>query len=103
MGVVVVALARPAPERRQEVLAAFKDAVARVHAEESGFQVYALLESRQAIVMMEEWTDSAALAAHAAAPAFTELRARLDLLLSDPLEVHVLRPVDVGDHPPGNA
>ena len=47
MSVIVVATAFPSPEHRAEVIAAFEAAIAQVHDEEPGCELYALQEGRK--------------------------------------------------------
>ena len=51
MSVVVVVTAFPIPEHRAEVVAAFEEAIARVH-DEPGVELYALHEGRDRLVMI---------------------------------------------------
>jgi quinol monooxygenase YgiN len=96
MSVVVIATIRPVPEHRAEVVAAYEDAVARVHEEDDGCELYALHEDDDKLVMIEKWTSREALAAHARGEALVELSARLDGKLLDRVDVQILQP-----HPAG--
>jgi quinol monooxygenase YgiN len=61
---------------------------------EAGCLLYDAHESRDApgvIVMVEAWSDQAALDAHAEAVAFTKLAARFDELLAQPPAIERLR------------
>ena len=54
MSVVVVVTAFPLPGRRAEVIAAFEEAMARVHYE-PGVEIYALHEGPDRLVMIEKY------------------------------------------------
>ena len=96
MTVVVVATALPKPEHRDEVIAVFESAIARVHAEDDGCELYALHEGRDRLVMIEKWASQEALAVHAKGPALVELGKGLAGKLTADLDVQVLAP-----HPAG--
>ena len=96
MSIVIVATAVPAPEHRDEVVAAFEHAIARVHSEDSGCELYALHEGRDRLVMIEKWTDKAALGDHSRSAAFAELAAALEGRVVGELDVQVLRPRPAG-------
>lgn len=98
MSVVVIATIYPKPEHRDEVIAAFEKAVARVHAEDAGCELYALHTGEDRIVMIEKWTDADALAAHTNSHAFDELGAAIDGRLTGPTDIQTLQP-----HPAGTA
>jgi quinol monooxygenase YgiN len=96
MSVVVVATIRPAGGCRDQVMAALENAVARVHAEDDGCELYALHENDDRFVMLEKWASPEALAAHARGPAFVELANRLEGKLDAELDVQVLLPRPAG-------
>ncbi len=93
--VVVVATIRPLPEHRDEVLAAYRDTVPRVHGE-PGCLLYALHEKADRLVMIEQWESSDALAVHANAEALQALNPRLEGKLAAKTDVQVLIPLPVG-------
>lgn len=95
MSIVVVATARPLPEHRDAVIAAFERAIPLVHGEK-GCERYALHESPDALVMIERWADGEATQGHVAGEPFKELSAALEGKLTSGLEVVVLTP-----HPAG--
>lgn len=97
MSIVVVATARPLPEHRHEVIAAFERAIPLVHGER-GCEKYALHEAPDRLVMIERWADGEATQAHVAGQPFKELSAALEGKLASDLEVLVLSP-----HPAGTA
>jgi quinol monooxygenase YgiN len=96
MSVVVVATIQPRSGCRDQVLAALEDAVARVHAEDGGCELYALHEDGDQLVMIEKWASPEALTAHSRSPAFTELAGRLEGNLETGLDVRVLTPRPAG-------
>lgn len=98
MTVVVVATIHPAPEHRADVVAAFEDAIARVHAEDDGCALYSLHEAADRLVMIEKWTSEDALTAHSRGSALVELNERLDGKLASAADIQFLQP-----HPAGTA
>lgn len=96
MSVVVVATALPAEGHREEVVAAFQQVIATVHAEDAGCELYALHEGRDRLVMVEKWASAQDLQAHSGSPALAALRESLEGKLTGPLDVQVLTP-----HPAG--
>ena len=78
MTVVVVATIYPLPEHRAEVIALYEAAIARVHAEDEGCELYALHEDDDSLVMIEKWTSAETLRAHAAGAALADLRPELE-------------------------
>lgn len=97
MSIIVVATARPLPEHRDEVLAAFERAIPLVHGEK-GCEKYALHEAPDRLVMIERWADGEATQGHVAGEPFQELSAALKGKLAAELEVLILAP-----HPAGTA
>jgi quinol monooxygenase YgiN len=87
--VIVVATVVPIPEQRQEVIDAFVDIIAKVHAED-GCELYALHEGSDRLVMIEKWASAEALDAHARGPLLAELQTRLAGRLIGALDVQVL-------------
>jgi quinol monooxygenase YgiN len=97
VSVVVVVTAFPVPEHRAEVIAAFEEAITRVH-DEPGVELYALYEGRDRLVMIEKYQSEQARSAHLNGAALAALRSALDGKLSSNLDAQVLIP-----HPAGNA
>jgi len=97
MSVVVVVTAFPLPEHRAEVVAAFEEAIARVH-DEPGVDLYALHEGRDRLIMIEKYESEQARSEHAKGAALADLRSALRGKLSSDLDAQVLVP-----HPAGNA
>jgi quinol monooxygenase YgiN len=97
MSVVVVVTAFPLPEHRAGVVAAFEEAITRVH-DEPGVELYALHEGRDRLVMIEKYESEQARSEHAKGAALADLRSALQGKLSSGLDAQVLVP-----HPAGNA
>jgi quinol monooxygenase YgiN len=98
MAVIIVATAYPAPEHREEVIAAFEKAIGRVHADEDGCELYALHEGPDGrLVMIEKYASDEAVAAHRGAAGRAGLREALNGKLAAAMDVQVLAP-----HPAGS-
>jgi quinol monooxygenase YgiN len=98
MSIVVVATAFPLPEHRDEVVAAFVDAIGDVHANDAGCELYALHEGADRVVMVEKWTSAEALATHSKGAALQKFGPRLAGKIIGEVDVQVLQP-----HPAGTA
>ncbi len=96
MSVVVVATIVPVPEHRDEVIAAFEAAIARVHAEDAGCELYALHEGKDQLVMVEKWAGAELLAAHSKSPALAALNKALAGKVVGGIDVRVLTPRPAG-------
>ncbi len=96
MSVVVVATIVPLPEHRDEVIAAFAETVAQVHAED-GCQLYALHQREDRLVMIEKWASHDALVTHSKGAALAALNPQLAGKVAGPPEVIVLDAVPAGD------
>ena len=96
MSVVVVVTAFPIPEHRTEVVAAFEEAIARVH-DEPGVDLYALHEGRDRLIMIEKYESEQARSEHAKGAALADLRSALRGKLSSDLDAQVLVPHPAGD------
>ena len=94
--VIIVATAFPIPEHRDEVIAAFEAAIAQVHDEEPGCELYALHEGPDRLVMIEKYASEDAVADHRKGAGLAGLAAALKGKLSAPLDVQILAP-----HPAG--
>ena len=99
--VIVVATAYPIPEHRAEVIAAFEAAIAQVHDEEPGCELYALHEGPDRLVMIEKYASEDAVAEHRKGAGLAGLIAALKGKLSAPLEVHALVPHPAGTQSKG--
>lgn len=95
MAVVVVATITPLPEHHADVLAAFRDAVPAVHAED-GCLLYALHERDGRIVMVEQWASQDALDEHLGAAALQRLGPQIKGRLAGEVDIVVLDPVPSG-------
>jgi quinol monooxygenase YgiN len=96
MSVVVVATIVPLPEHRDEVIAAFKETIARVH-DEDGCELYSLNEAPDRLIMIEKWASPEALADHSKGVNLAALNPKLAGKVSAPTEVIVLQQVPAGD------
>lgn len=96
MTVVVVATIVPLPEHRDEVIAAFTETIAKVHAEE-GCELYALHQGRDRLVMVEKWASPEALGTHSKGAALAALNPQLAGKVAGPAEIIVLQAVPAGD------
>ena len=94
--VIIVATAFPTPEHRAEVIAAFETAIAQVHDEEPGCELYALHEGPDRLVMIEKYASEDSVAEHRKGAGLAGLAAALKGKLSAPLDVQILAP-----HPAG--
>ena len=95
--VIVVATAFPIHEHKAEVVAAFEAAMAKVHSEEPGCELYALHEGDDRLVMIEKYASQDAVDQHIKGAGLAGLRAALEGKLSSPIDVQVLVP-----HPAGS-
>ena len=102
MSVVVVVTAFPVPGHRAEVVAAFEAAIARVH-DEPGVELYALLEGRDRLVMIEKYESEQARSEHLKGAALADLRSALQGKLSSGLDAQVLVPHPAGKRAEGRA
>jgi quinol monooxygenase YgiN len=85
MSVVVVVTAFPVPEHRAEVVAAFEEAIARVH-DEPGVELYALHEGPDRLVMIEKYESAERRAEHLRGAALADLRSALQGKLSNGID-----------------
>ena len=76
MSAVVIVTAIPVPEHRSEVVAAFEEAIARVH-QEPGVELYALHEAPGRLVMVEKNGSGQARSEHLRGAALAGLRSAL--------------------------
>lgn len=91
MSVVVVVTAFPLPGHRAEVIAAFEEAIARVHYE-AGLELYALHEGPDRLVMIEKYESEQARSEHLQGASLADLRSALEGKLSSGLDAQVLVP-----------
>ena len=95
--VIIVATAFPIQEHKAEVVAAFEAAMAKVHSEEPGCELYALHEGDDRLVMIEKYASQDAVDQHIKGAGLAGLRAALEGKLGSPIDVQVLVP-----HPAGS-
>jgi quinol monooxygenase YgiN len=96
MSVVVVATIVPLPEHRDAVIAAFKEAIERVH-DEDGCELYSLNEAPDRLIMIEKWASAEALANHSRGVNLAALNPKLAGKVAAAPEVIVLQQVPAGD------
>jgi quinol monooxygenase YgiN len=96
MSVVVVATIVPLAEHRDEVIAAFQEAVKQVH-DEDGCELYALHEAPDRLVMIEKWTSLEALGTHSKSPALAAMNPKLAGKVAGAPEIIVLNQLAAGD------
>jgi quinol monooxygenase YgiN len=94
--VIVTAEFTPRPGRRDALVEALRIAIAEVH-EEEGCLLYALHDAADGtIVMIEKWSTTTALDAHAAGAAVARLDASIAELIARPVIVTRLAPIPAG-------
>lgn len=94
--VVVTVTFVPAEGARDPMIAALSAAIPEVH-KEDGCELYSIHDAPDGtVVMLEKWTSSSALAAHAAGSAVARLNASLVGLLAVPPKVTELVPIPAG-------
>jgi quinol monooxygenase YgiN len=96
MPVVVVATMTVKPESVDTVREILTRAVKDVH-EEPGCQLYALHESGETFVFVEQWADADALKAHSTAPAIATMFKDAGEHLAGAPDIKMLQPVVAGD------
>lgn len=96
MPVVVVATLTVKPESVDAVRDILKAAAEEVH-QEPGCQVYAVHESGETFVFVEQWADEEALKAHSTAPAVAKMFTAAGEHLSGAPDIKMLQPVPAGD------
>jgi quinol monooxygenase YgiN len=96
MPVVVVATFTVKPESVDTVREILKRGVKDVH-DEPGCQLYALHESGDTFVFVEQWADADALKAHSTAPAIGTMFKDAGEYLAGAPDIKTLTPVVAGD------
>jgi quinol monooxygenase YgiN len=95
--VVVTAVFRPLPGRREDARAAIEGALPAVHAEQ-GCLLYALHAAADGtLVLVEKWESQELLDAHSAGEPVERLGRALDGLLEQPPAVVTMAPLPAGD------
>ena len=93
---IVVAGVYPKPGRLQEVIDVYAGIVPLVH-QEPGCELFALHTDGETVSLVEKWATPADLHAHAAGPAYAQIRAGISNLVEHAADVWVLDPLPFGD------
>jgi quinol monooxygenase YgiN len=96
MPVVVVATMTVKPESVDTVRDILTRAVKEVH-DEPGCQLYALHQTGETFVFVEQWADPEALKAHSTAPAITKMFTAAGEHLVGAPDIKMLQPVPAGN------
>lgn len=96
MPVVVVASFTAKPDAVDAVRAACVAAIEAVH-NEPGCDLYALHQTGDTFVFIEQWADADALRAHSTAPAVVALFGAIGDQLAGAPDLKTLRPIPAGD------
>lgn len=96
MPVVIVASFTAKPESVDAVRAACTKAIEAVH-DEPGCELYALHQTGDTFVFIEQWADAAALQAHSTAPAIGTLLGEIGDHLAGAPDLKMLEPIPAGD------
>lgn len=96
MSVVVVATLTVKPESVEIVRDILTTAVAEVHGE-PGCELYALHQSGETFVFVEQWADAEALKGHSTAPAVTTMFKAASEHLAGAPDIKMLQPIPAGD------
>lgn len=97
--VLVVAVVVPQEGKEQEVEELFSSLVEPTHAED-GCLTYALHRDKRnagQLVFVERWENQEKLGGHINADHFTAAAAKAADLLAEPIRIHILEPVPMGD------
>ena len=92
---IVVARVYPKPGRLQEVIDAYAGIVPLVH-QEPGCELFALHTDGETVFVVEKWATPADLHAHAAGPAYAQIRAGISDLVDHAPDVWVLDTLPLG-------
>src|SRR5690349_25146564 len=96
MPVVVTAVFHPAEGQKEGLVKALQATIPAVH-EEDGCLLYAIHDAADGtITMIEKWTSSELLEAHAKGPAVAALDAAVDPLIDSPTTVTTMTPINAG-------
>ena len=96
MPVVVVATLTVKPESVDTVRDILSTGVKEVHGE-PGCQLYALHETGETFVFVEQWADEEALKVHSTAPAITKMFGAVGEHIAGAPDIKMLQPVPGGD------
>ena len=86
---IVVAGVYPKPGRLQEVIGVYAPIVPLVH-QEPGCELFALYTDGETFFLVEKWATPADLQAHAAGPAYAQIRAGISDLVDHAPDVWIL-------------
>ncbi|MBA6439954.1 putative quinol monooxygenase [Streptomyces sp. GMR22] len=95
--VTVIARFTPAPDRAPQLQALLEGMIAPTRSEPGcrSYDLYTTGTQAPDFVLLERYQDFAALEAHRTTAHYTAYRAQLSDLLAEPVEVSLLRPVNV--------
>jgi quinol monooxygenase YgiN len=96
MPVVVVATMAVKPESVDTARDILTAAVGEVH-DEPGCQVYALHQTGETFVFIEQWANQEALQAHSTAPTVTKMFTAVGEHLAGAPDIKMLQPLPAGD------
>lgn len=97
MPVVVTAVFRPTPGRKDDLVEALRTTMPAVHAEQ-GCLLYAIHDAEDGtITMIEKWESNDDLDAHGSGPAVVSLQAAIEGLVTEPAHVTRMTPIPVGE------
>jgi quinol monooxygenase YgiN len=96
MPVVVVATLTVKPESVDAVREILTTAAEEVH-EEPGCQLYAVHQTGDTFVFVEQWADAEALKTHSAAPAVGKMFSAVGEHLAGAPDIKTLQPIPAGD------
>ena len=97
MPVVVTAVFRPTPGRKDDLVEALSTTMPAVH-EERGCLLYAIHDAEDGtITMIEKWESVEDLDAHGSGAAVVSLQAAIEGLVTEPAHVIRMAPIPVGE------
>lgn len=92
MSLTVIATFHPQPGRRDELLDALSAQVSQVVAETGCLSYVPHTVGEDGLVLIESWSDGAALKAHAEGAAMAAINAAVEPLVAAPMDVVIARP-----------
>lgn len=102
MPVIVTAVFHPAKDRKSQLIEALRSAIPAVHRED-GCLLYAIHDAQDgSITMIEKWTSTDLLNAHANGPAVAALDAAVSSFLESPTTVTTMTPIPAGTEAQGH-
>ncbi|WP_340006516.1 putative quinol monooxygenase [Paenibacillus sp. FSL K6-0276] len=89
--VIIHAVLKVNPERREQFLAESKTLLSATHAEEGhlSYELYENAGEANSFIMVETWRDAEAVSSHNTSPHFTAFSAKAGEFLAAPLDVKV--------------